>query len=89
MKYAGVLLSLLITIGMSMVMSFAMTVVNTGFEVGFMLRWLEAWMISVVVAFPAAAVIIPAARKLTNRILGSSDEHQPPLKTQKDNGHKL
>ncbi len=54
-------------------MSLAMTIVNTGLDAGFVLRWLTAWGISFAVAFPAAAVIIPAARKLTSHLLEHDD----------------
>lgn len=80
-KYAGFLLSFLITLGMSFVMSLAMTAFNTGLGPGFLIRWLAAWGISFSIALPAAAIIIPAAKNLTHKLLGLSDSEIGP-----DNG---
>ncbi len=61
-KYAGIL--------MSFVMSLAMLAVNVGFAGNFMPMWMKAWGIGFVVGFPAAATIVPFARKAVSKITG-------------------
>lgn len=56
-------MSFMIAFGMSLVMSFFMVVANLGFSEGFLIIWLRAWITGLSVGFPAAAVLVPAARR--------------------------
>jgi len=69
-KYAGIIMSFIISIGMSFVMSFAMLAVNVGFAGNFIPMWMKAWGIGFIVGFPAAAIIVPFARKAVSKITG-------------------
>ena len=71
-KYAGILMSFLISTGMSFVMSFALLSINIGFVENFIPIWLKAWGIAFVVAFPSAAIIVPFSRKVVSEITGIS-----------------
>lgn len=62
-------MSFFVTLSMSCVMSLAMTALNTGPTDGFLVRWLAAWLTGFIVALPAAALIIPAARALTKQLI--------------------
>lgn len=49
-------------------MSFTMTAINQGFIEGFFLIWMKTWGIAFAVGFPAAAAIVPVARKIVSRV---------------------
>lgn len=70
-KYAGLLMSLIISFGMSLVMSFSMMAINVGFIENFGMLWMKAWATSFPVAFPTASLMVPMARKLVVKITGA------------------
>ncbi len=70
-KYAGILMSFLISIGMSFVMSFAMMAVNVGFVGNFIPMWMKAWGIGFIVGLPAVAIIVPVSRRIVERLTGA------------------
>lgn len=53
---------------MSFFMSGVMTLVNTGFDTGFFLRWIGSFSIGYVVAYPAALLAMPIARRIVDKI---------------------
>jgi hypothetical protein len=52
--------------GMSALVALIVTMVNTGVEIGLGKRWLVAWCLAYPVAWFAALIWGPSARKLTN-----------------------
>lgn len=55
--------------GMSALVAFIVTLINTGFDGGLFRRWLIAWCLAYPVAWFAALIWGPSARKLTNWLL--------------------
>ena len=55
--------------GMSALVAFIVTLINTGFDAGLFKRWLIAWCLAYPVAWFAALIWGPSARKLTNWLL--------------------
>ena len=66
-RLAGLVMSFIITLGMSLVMSFTMVAINVGFSEHFLYAWLRSWLVGLIVGFPTAAVIVPLARKVVIR----------------------
>lgn len=71
-------MSLIISFGMSFVMSLFLTAVNIGFPENFLFMWMKAWATSFPVAFPAASLMVPMARKLVVRMTGAPLGYKPP-----------
>jgi len=69
-KFAGILMSFFISIGMSFVMSFAMLAINIGFVETFIPIWMKAWGVGFAVGFPTAAIIVPFSRRFVSKIIG-------------------
>ena len=57
--------------GMSALVAFIVTLINTGVDAGLFQRWLIAWSLAYPVAWFAALIWGPSARKLTNWLLGT------------------
>lgn len=55
--------------GMSALVAFIVTLINTGFDAGLFQRWLIAWCLAYPVAWFAALIWGPSARRLTNWLL--------------------
>jgi hypothetical protein len=55
--------------GMSALVAFIVTLINTGFDSGLFQRWLIAWCLAYPVAWFAALIWGPSARKLTDWLL--------------------
>ena len=66
-RLAGLVMSFIITLGMSLVMSFTMTAINAGFTEYFLYAWLRSWLVGLLVGFPTAAAIVPLAHKVVIR----------------------
>lgn len=62
------LMTLFIAAGMSLFMSAAMLLVKVGVTPEFLLTWMKDWVVSTAVAYPAALMIVPMARKITCRL---------------------
>lgn len=62
------LMMLLIAAGMSLIMSAAMLLFNVGLTPDFWLTWTKNWVVSTTVAYPAALVVVPLARRITCRL---------------------
>ena len=67
-KGAERMMTLFIAAGMSLLMSAAMLLFNVGLTPDFLLTWMKNWAVSVAVAYPAALMIIPVARRITCRL---------------------
>jgi hypothetical protein len=67
-KYFNTLFVALMALGMSSVMSFSTTVLSQGFSHQFMAAWLSSAGVGFVVAFPAALIIAPLARRVATRL---------------------
>ena len=65
-KSAERLSILFIAAGMSLLMSAAMLLLNVGMTADFLWLWLKSWAVSTLVAFPAALLIVPVGRKLSD-----------------------
>jgi biotin carboxylase len=65
-RFSGILMSFMVAFGMSLVMSFVMVAANLGFSEKFLSTWVRAWLIGLAVGFPAAAVLVPAARRVVS-----------------------
>jgi len=73
-RFTETLLGFFIAMGMSFVMSFAMTATNIGFTDLFIFAWLRGWFIGLLVGFPATAIIVPASRRLVQRLVDTEPE---------------
>lgn len=71
LKHKNLLVALFASVGMSFVMSFTMLLINVGIVDNFIFLWLKAWIISVVVAFPSAILIVPVAQKVASELTSS------------------
>jgi hypothetical protein len=67
-KFTPILFAFIMATGMATIMSFALTAINTGFDGAFCMRWARSLVIGVMIAFPAALVISPIARKIVGGI---------------------
>ncbi len=67
-KGAERLMTLLIAVSMSLLMSAAMLLFNMGLTPDFWPAWMKNWLVSAAVAYPAALVVVPLARRLTSRM---------------------
>ena len=62
------LMTLFIAAGMSLLMSAAMLLFNMGLTPDFWLMWMKNWVVSTSVAYPAALIVVPLARRVTSRL---------------------
>lgn len=60
--------------GMSALVALIVTIVNTGIDWDLGQRWFVAWCLAYPVAWFAALIWGPSARKLTNWMLGSTSK---------------
>jgi len=67
-KGAERLMTLFIAAGMSLLMSAAMLLFNMGLTPDFWLMWMKNWVVATAVAYPAALVVVPLARRVTGRM---------------------
>ncbi|MCH9699178.1 MAG: DUF2798 domain-containing protein [Gammaproteobacteria bacterium] len=61
---------LFIAAGMSLLMSAAMLLFNVGVTSDFLWAWMKGWVVSTAIAYPAALLIVPVGRKITDRLTG-------------------
>ena len=64
--------TLFVVIPMTLIMAFVGLIRNYGFGEDWFLKFLKAWSIMVPVAYMAAFIIIPNARKLAERVTAKS-----------------
>ncbi len=67
-KGAARLMTLFIAAGMSLFMSATTLLFNMGLTPDFWLMWTKNWAVSTAIAYPAALVVVPLARRITNRL---------------------
>ncbi len=67
-KGAERLLTMVIAAGMSLLMSATMLLFNMGLTPDFWLMWMKNWVVATAVAYPAALVIVPLARRVAGRM---------------------
>ena len=72
-KFAGIIMSFFVALGMSFVMSFVMIYANVGFVENFLMIWIRSWIIGMVVGFPAAAIFVPTARHIVKYLIPDFD----------------
>jgi len=68
-RFFPVVFAFFLTIVMVFIITGVGTAMNVGFPPDFFARWMKAWVASWLVAFPAAIVVAPLARRLTERVL--------------------
>lgn len=68
-KYYGIIMSCLAAIIISVPIAFIMVVINVGFGQGFILAFLKSALASVLISIPLANIGIPAAEKITKKIV--------------------
>lgn len=68
-KYRGIIMSCLSAIIISVPIAFIMVVINVGFTHGFALAFLKSALVSVGISIPLAAIGIPIAEKITDKIV--------------------
>lgn len=71
-KYFKYINTLFVVIPMTLIMAFVGLMRNYGFGEDWFLKFLRAWSVMLPVAYLAAFVIIPNARKLTERTTSKS-----------------
>jgi hypothetical protein len=49
-------------------MSLVITYINTGIGSEFLIRWIKAWLVSFPIAIIAAIIVVPFAKKITDKI---------------------
>lgn len=67
-KYFRYINTLFVVVPMTLIMAFVGILRNYGLVEGWFAKFLNAWSITLPVAYFAAFIIIPNARKLTERI---------------------
>lgn len=67
-KYFKYLNTLLVVIPMTLIMAFVGLMRNYGFGEDWLLKFLKAWSVMLPVAYIAAFLIIPNARKLSEKL---------------------
>ena len=67
-KGAERLMTLLVAVSMSLLMSVAMLLFNMGLTPDFLLMWMKNWVVATAVAYPAALVVVPFARRVTGQM---------------------
>jgi len=68
-KYFKYINTLFIVVPMSLIMAFVGLMRNYGFGDDWFLKFLKAWTVMMPVAYVAAFIIIPRARKLTEKVM--------------------
>lgn len=68
-KHYKYLNTLFVVIPMTLIMAFVGLMRNYGFGQDWFIKFLKAWSVMLPVAYAAAFIIIPNARKLSERIL--------------------
>ena len=77
MKYAAVVIPLLLSGVMSGMISMVNLWKNVGWFDGFFAKWLGVWLFSWLIAFPTVLVFLPLVRRLTGTIVDMSPPNSP------------
>ena len=76
-KYFKYINTLFVVTPMTLIMAFVGLMRNYGFGEGWFIKFLNAWSIMLPVAYLAAFIIIPRARKLAEKV---TEENEPLIK---------
>ncbi|WP_128548137.1 DUF2798 domain-containing protein [Larkinella soli] len=60
--------TLFVVVPMTLIMAFVGTLRNHGFNPGWFIKFINAWVVMLPVAYFAAFIIIPAARRLAEKV---------------------
>lgn len=71
-KYFKYINTLFVVLPMTLIMAFVGVMRNYGFAEGWLFRVLNAWSVMLPVAYCAAFVIIPRARRLAEKVTSDS-----------------
>jgi len=75
---ARVILSLLMSSVMVLMVTLLVTFLNLGFAANFVRQWVKAYFIAWPVAATTAFVIMPGARRLTDRLIAALERRPEP-----------
>lgn len=68
-KYRGIVMSCLAAVIISVPIAFIMVVINLGLKPGFGMAFLKSALVSVLISIPLAAIGIPIAEKITDKLV--------------------
>jgi len=71
-KYLKYINTLFVVVPMSMIMAFVGIIRNYGFGENWTFKFLSSWMVMLPVAYIAAFIIIPPAKKLAEKVASKS-----------------
>jgi hypothetical protein len=72
-KYFKYIYTLFVVVPMTLIMAFVGLMRNYGLGEGWFLKFLNAWTVMLPVAYIAAFLIIPQARKLAEKVISDKD----------------
>ena len=67
-KYSEILFGVLVSLVMSLMISFILTLINMDFASNFFDIWFRGFILGFIVAFPTSMAIIPAVRKIVDKL---------------------
>lgn len=73
-KYFKYIYTLFVVVPMTLIMAFVGLMRNYGLGEGWFLKFLNAWIVMLPVAYLAAFLIIPQARKLAEKVMSEKNE---------------
>lgn len=68
-KYFNVVFSCIAAVFISVPIAFIMVAINLGFTAGFLLAFAKSALVGIVISVPLANIGIPAAEKLTKKLM--------------------
>lgn len=77
LRYAGIVMPLIVSILMSGLISLISTLRTLGLTPGLLSIWLNTWVIAWLVAFPSLMVILPLGRRITGLIVDMNINTKP------------
>lgn len=73
-KYFKYIYTLFVVVPMTLIMAFVGLMRNYGLGEGWFLKFLNAWIVMLPVAYLAAFLIIPQARKLAEKVMSEKNQ---------------
>ena len=68
-KFFPIVYAFFLTLMMVFIVTGVSTAMNVGFPPHFFTLWMKAWAAAWLIAFPAATVVAPLARRFTEKVL--------------------
>lgn len=68
---SSILVTFLMSLGMSFALSLTNSLINLGLKPSLILFWIQSFTIGVIVGFPSALVVLPAARRIADIVMAS------------------